>query len=65
MGATQTDLITFPITSAKLYVSVVTLSINNNINFLENIKQGFERTVSWNKGRFERATQIKTIIQII
>ena len=28
-------------TSTKLYVSVVTLSINGNIKFLENIKQGF------------------------
>ena len=31
---------------AKLYVSVVTLSINDNIRFPENIKQGFRRTVS-------------------
>ena len=33
-------------TSTKLYVPAVTLSINNNIKFLENIKQGFKRTVS-------------------
>ena len=35
------------ITSTKLYVPVVTLSINDNIKFLENIKQGFKRTISW------------------
>ena len=31
----------FVITSTKLYVPVVTLSINDNINFLENTKQEF------------------------
>ena len=29
---------TFTVTSAKLYVPVATLSINDNIKFLENIK---------------------------
>ena len=47
------------ITSSKLYVPVVTLSINDNINFLENIKQGFKRTISWNKYRSEITTQPK------
>ena len=46
-------------TRAKLYVPVVTLSINNNIKFLENIKQGFKRTISWNKYRSEITTQPK------
>ena len=36
----------FQINNAKLYVPVVTLSINDNIKFLENLKQGFKRTVS-------------------
>ena len=49
----------FMITSSKLYVPVVTLSINDNINFLENIKQGFKRTISWNKYRSEITTQPK------
>ena len=40
-------------TSTKLHVPVVTLSINGNIKFLENIKQGFKRTFSWNKYRPE------------
>ena len=34
----------FQITSSKLYVLIVTLSINNNIKFLENIKLGFKRS---------------------
>ena len=37
---------TFQINYAKLYVPVVTLSINDNINFLENIKPGLKRTIS-------------------
>ena len=37
----------------------VTLSINNNIKFSENIKQGFERTISWNKYRSEITRQPK------
>ena len=28
------------VTVTKVYVQVVTLSINNNVRFLENIKQG-------------------------
>ena len=50
------------ITSTKLYVPFVTMSINDNIKFLENIKQGFKRTISWNKYRSEMKTQRKTII---
>ena len=39
--------------NAKFYVPVVTLSINDII-FLENVKQGFKRTISWNKDRSGR-----------
>ena len=28
------------------------MAINDNIKFSENIKQGFKRTISWNKYRF-------------
>ena len=47
------------IASLKLYVQVATLSINNNNKFFENIKQGFKRTISWNKYRSEIITQTK------
>ena len=50
---------TFQIINAKLYVPVVTLSINDNIKFLENIKKGFKRTISWSKYRYEITTQPK------
>ena len=38
--------VAFKITSTKLYVPVVTLTINDNIKFLENLRQGFKRTIS-------------------
>ena len=46
--AIQTTAATFQINNAKFHVPVVTLSINDNIKSLENIKQGFKRTISWN-----------------
>ena len=55
--ARQTTGATLQIDNDKLYVPVVTLSINDNIKFLENIKQGFKRTISWNKYKFEITTQ--------
>ena len=48
----------FQINNAKLYVPFVTLSIND-IKFFKNIRQGFERTISWNKYRFEITAQPK------
>ena len=57
--AIQTTAATFQINNAKLYVPFVTLSISDNINILENIKQGFKRTISWNKWRSEITTQRK------
>ena len=43
----------FQINSTTLYVPVVTLSINYNIKSLKNTKQGFQRTIYWNKYRPE------------
>ena len=40
---------TFAITNTKLYVPVVTLSLQENANFLQQLKSGFKRTVNWNK----------------
>ena len=39
---TATTSATFQINNVKLYVSAVTLSLNDNIRFLENIKQGLK-----------------------
>ena len=35
------------------------MTFKDNIKFLENIKQGFKRAISWNKYRSEIATQSK------
>ena len=51
--------VNFVITSTKLYVPVVTFSIIDNIEFLENMKQGFKRTISSNKYRSEIIIQAK------
>ena len=59
VAAIQTTRPTFEINNAKLYVWVVTLSINDNIRILESIKQGLKRTISWNKYRSEIRTQPK------
>ena len=50
----------FTTTSTKLYVPVVTLSVNYNIKLLRNIKQEFKRAISWNKYRSEIIVQPKT-----
>ena len=44
---------TLQINNPKLYVPVVTLLINDNIRFLENVKQQVRRTISWNKYKSE------------
>ena len=51
---------TFKITDTKLYVPVVTLSTEDNNNFLEQLKSGFKKTIKWNKYRSEMTNQIKT-----
>ena len=39
----------FKITDVKLFVPVVTLSKENDIQLLEQLKYGFKRTIKWNK----------------
>ena len=41
----------FEITDTILYVPVVTLSKENDINILEQRKLGFKKTIKWNKYR--------------
>ena len=41
----------FQIKDTKLYVPVVTLSKENDIRLLEQLKLGFKRTIKWNKYR--------------
>ena len=53
MATKTTTSATFQVNNTKLYAPVVTLS---NIKFLENIKQGFKRTIYRNKHRSEITT---------
>ena len=39
----------FAITGTKRYVTVLTLSTNNNAKLLQQLKSGFRRTINWNK----------------
>ena len=55
----QTTGATFQINNAKIYIPVITLSINDNIEFLGKIKKRFKRIISWNKYRSEIKTQSK------
>ena len=43
------QVLTFTITETNLYVSVVTLSTQDNAKLLPQLKSGFKRTISWNK----------------
>ena len=47
----------FQITDTKLYVPVVTLSKENDIKLLEQLKTGFKRTKKWNKYRSQMTIQ--------
>ena len=50
-GATST------ITDCKLYVPVVTLSKDDEIKLLTNLKSGFKREIIWNKYRSQMSTE--------
>ena len=47
----------FKITDIKLFVLVVTLSKENDIKLLEQLKTGFKRTIKWNKYRSQMSIQ--------
>ena len=49
--------ITFEITDTKLYVLVVTLSKENDIKLLGQLKLGFKRTIKWDKYRSQMTIQ--------
>ena len=47
----------FQITDTKLYVTVVTLSKENDIKLLEQLKSLFKRSIKWNKCRSQMTIQ--------
>ena len=48
---------TFNITDTKSYVSLVTLSTENDKTLLEQLRTRFKRTIKWNKYRSEMTNQ--------
>ena len=48
---------TFAINDCKLYVPAVTLSKDDEINLLTNLKSGFKREIIWNKYRSQMTTE--------
>ena len=53
---------TFRITDTKLYVPVVTLSVEDDKKLLEQLKTEFKRTITRNKYRSECLIRLKTTI---
>ena len=51
------QLSTFTITDTKLYVSVVTLSTQDNVKLLKQLEFGFKRTVKWNKYQSKKTNE--------
>ena len=48
---------TLSITDCKLYIPVVTLSKDDEIKLLTNLKSGFKREIIWNKSRSQMTTE--------
>ena len=49
----------FKISDTKLYVTVATLSKENDTTLLEQLKAGFKKTIKWNKYRSQMTIQPK------
>ena len=47
----------FQMTDRKLYVPVVSLSKENDVKLLEQLKSGFKRTIKWNKYKSQMTIQ--------
>ena len=57
--------VTLSITDCKLYIPVVTLSKNDEIKLLTNLKSGFTREIRWNKYRSQRSTAANNNLNIL
>ena len=56
---------TLSITNCKLYVPVVTLSKDDEIKLLTNLKSGFKREIIWNKYRSQMTTEVANNLNIL
>ena len=57
--ATTTNNQTFQINDTKLYVPVVTLSTQENIELLKQLQSSFKRTINWNKYQAKTTNQVQ------
>ena len=48
---------TFPITSTKLYVPIITLTSKDNVNLTKQLNEGFKRSVYWNEYKSKIGTK--------
>ena len=55
---TSADSATFKITDAKLYVPIVTLSIEDNAKLSKLLGEGFKRSIYWNKYKVIDNTEV-------
>ena len=67
-GTVANQVPTFAITDRKIYVPVVTLSTQDNVKRLQQLKSGFKRTINWNKYqskvKIQRQDQLYIIVLI-
>ena len=60
------QVITFSITDTKLYVPVVTVSTQDNAKLLEQFfKNGFKRTINWNKYQSKINRKTKSLFRLL
>ena len=52
----STGAVRFARADAKLFVSVVTLSTQDNAKLLQQLKSGFKTTINWNKHQSDTKT---------
>ena len=65
MEAVLTTGVTFQINKPKIYVPVVALSMNDNIEVLEYLKQAFKRASNCNKDRYETTAKSNNLNYMI
>ena len=55
----------FEICDTKIYVAVVTLSAQDNVKLLDELKFGFKRTINWNLFIQNNNTSTKSIFRLL
>ena len=55
----------FEICDTKIYVAVVTLSAQDNVKLLDELKFGFKRTINWNLFVQNNNTSTKSIFRLL